>query len=102
MEKNCCKSKKSEKELSETVEFLKIISETNRLKIICILKEGEKCVCEIWRFLDIPQNLASHHLKVLKDSGLLTSRKEGLSIYYSINKENLDNHSKLLDKFLNY
>ena len=101
MEPKCCTNKRAPKELSETVEFLKIISEENRLKILCMLKDGEKCVCEIWQFLNIPQNLASHHLKVLKDFDLLNSRKDGLNIFYSINKKVLSDYSKLLNKFLN-
>ena len=97
----CCTDKESAQELARTVEFLKIISEANRLRILCLLKGGEKCVCEIWRFLDLPQNLASHHLKVLKDFGLLSARKDGLNIYYSIDQQTLDDYSKLLDRFLN-
>lgn len=63
------------------MDFLKVISEENRLKILCILRKQEKCVCEIWQFLDLPQNLISHHLKVLKDSGLIDSRKEGTKVF---------------------
>lgn len=101
MKPKCCKNKKSAEELSKTVEFLKIISEENRLKIICMLKDGEKCVCEIWQHLRLPQNLASHHLKVLKDFDLLNSRKDGLNIFYSINQKVLSDYSKLLNRFLN-
>jgi ArsR family transcriptional regulator len=48
--------------------FLKTVSEENRLKILCFLKSGEKCVYEIEQFLHLPQNLVSHHLKKLKDA----------------------------------
>lgn len=98
---HCCTDQASAPELERTVEFLKIISEANRLKILCLLKGGERCVCEIWRFLDLPQNLTSHHLKVLKDFGLLSSRKDGLNIYYALDQRTLDDYAKLFDRFLN-
>lgn len=100
MKPKCCGNKKSLAEISQVAEFLKIISEENRLKILCLLKGNEKCVCEIWQYLDLAQNLASHHLKVLKDFGLVSSRQEGLKVIYSINENAVKNYSKLLNKFL--
>ena len=44
---NCCKTKKSKNNLEQTAEFLKIISDSNRLQILCMLGKGERCVCEI-------------------------------------------------------
>ncbi len=99
MKPNCCTTK-SEKDIKQATEFLKIISEENRLKIFCILRDGEKCVCEIWQFLNLPQNLASHHLKVLKDFGLISSKKEGLKVFYKLNQKTLARHTELLNKFL--
>jgi len=100
MKLKCCQNKESTAELSKTVEFLKVVAEENRLKILCMLRVGEKCVCDIWQFLDLPQNLASHHLKVLKDFGLVEDRKEGLRVYYSINKKEINKYNSLLNKFL--
>jgi len=100
MKPACCQGKKSNADLSHTVKFLKAISEENRLKILCMLRKSEKCVCEIWQYLGLPQNLASHHLKVLKDLNLIDSRKEGLKVFYSINKRVISNYLKLLTKFL--
>ena len=87
--------------LSQTAEFLKIISEKNRLKILCLLKDGEKCVCDIWRCLELPQNLVSHHLRVLKDLNLISSKKVGLKVFYKLNKKVAEKYVKLLNKFLN-
>jgi len=101
MKPKCCVDKKSVVGLSQTVEFLKIISEENRLKILCLLREEEKCVCEIWQYLDLAQNLTSHHLKVLKNFGLVSSRQEGLKVIYSINKRVVKKYSKLLNNYLN-
>lgn len=100
MKPNCCRNK-SEKNIKQATEFLKIISEENRLKILCILRNGEKCVCEIWQFLNLPQNLVSHHLKVLKNFSLISSEKEGLKVFYKLNQKMLTRHIKLLNKFLN-
>ena len=96
-----CQDKKSIKEVTIIADFLKIIAEDNRLKILCLLKNGEKCVCDIWQFLNLPQNLISHHLKVLKDFGLVSSRQEGLKVIYSINKKVVKKYSKLLNSYLN-
>lgn len=101
MKPKCCIDKKLVANLSQTVEFLKIISEENRLKILCLLREKEKCVCDIWQYLDLAQNLTSHHLKVLKDFGLVSSRQEGLKVIYSINKKVVKRFSKLLNNYLN-
>jgi len=96
----CCKDKKSIEEITITADFLKVIAEDNRLKILCLLKNGEKCVCEIWQFLNLPQNLTSHHLKVLKDFGLVSSRQEGLKVFYKLNKEVVEKYLELLNKAL--
>lgn len=100
VKKNCCTDSSTDNQLHDAVDFLKIIAEENRLKILCILLHNERCVCDIWQYLNIPQNLTSHHLKVLKDFGLITSRKEGLNVFYSINNANLTKSKKLLDEFL--
>ena len=98
----CCKNNSANsKNLKEVINFLKIISEENRLKIICILCFGEKCVCEIWQYLNLPQNLISHHLKVLKDFSLVSSKKEGLKVFYKLNKKVVKKYIELLNKFLN-
>ena len=87
-----CNTNSSMEQLSETVLFLKAVSDENRLKIICFLKEGEKCVCEIVEFLELPQNLISHHLKVLRKQNILNARKDGLKVHYSINIKNISNN----------
>ena len=98
---NCCKSKKLEIKFKEVLDFLKIISEENRLKILCILQRQEKCVCDIWQCLNLPQNLVSHHLKILKDFNLVFSKKEGLKIFYKLNKKAVKKYFQLLNKILN-
>jgi len=101
MEPNCYKNKPANtKSLKQAISFLKTISEENRLKILCLLRKGEKCVCEIGQNLNLAQNLTSHHLKVLKDFGLVSSRQEGLKVISAINEKVMEKYIKLLNKFL--
>jgi ArsR family transcriptional regulator len=96
-----CEDKNLAVNLSRTADFLKIISEENRLKILCLLMDGEKCVCDIWQYLGLAQNLVSHHLKVLKNFGLVSSRQEGLKVIYSIDKKIIKKYLESLNNFLN-
>ena len=91
---------KSKKDLYEAVNFLRVISDKCRLHILHLLKEQEMCVCEIWQELKSPQNLTSHHLKVLKDFGLITSRKDGLKVFYKLNPKAVKKYQKALNKFI--
>lgn len=101
MKLKCCEQNKTKNQLNQTVNFLKIISEENRLKILCVLKKQEMCVCEIWQQLGVPQNLASHHLKVLNDFGLINFKKEGVKVIYSLDQKKLDKYKNLLLDFIN-
>jgi len=70
-------------------EYFKALSHPVRIKIVHYLKEGEKCVCEIVPYLKEEQSNVSRHLAALKRAGILSSRKEGVSVYYSIKDENV-------------
>jgi ArsR family transcriptional regulator len=96
----CWRDKKSQKDIKLIADFLNIIAEENRLKILCLLSSGKKCVCQIWQYLKLPQNLTSHHLKVLKDFGLLSSKKEGQKIFYQLNQKTIKKYLNLLNNFL--
>lgn len=98
MKNDCCYN--NGMEADRLAGFLKVISEENRLKIICFLQSGERCVCEIWQFLELPQNLISHHLRVLKENKILNSRKEGLNVFYSINNKEINHYKSILNKIL--
>jgi ArsR family transcriptional regulator len=95
-----CVNKKLLTEIGKTAELLKVVAEENRLKILCSLKKGELCVCDIWENLDLPQNLVSHHLKVLREAGLIESRKEGLNVMYSLNEKTIQSFNLLLSNLL--
>jgi ArsR family transcriptional regulator len=96
----CCQNKKSISKAGNLAKALKKISEPNRLKILCILKDGEKCVCDIWQCLKLPQNLVSHHLKVLRDLNLISSKKVGLKVFYKLNQKVVKKYLKELEKIL--
>ena len=97
----CCRAgSQSQTDLVEVTAFLKIINEPNRIKILCFLRHGEQCVCDIWKTLALPQNLTSHHLKVLKEFGLIDARQEGRNILYVSNKETMQAYASLLNSFL--
>jgi DNA-binding transcriptional ArsR family regulator len=60
------------------------LSDPIRLEIVTYLRNGEKCVCEIVPHLNLIQPLVSRHLKILKDAGIVKSRKDGTKRMYSI------------------
>ncbi len=70
--------------LNEIAQLLKALSDTTRLKIMKYLHEGEHCVTEIVHSVGSSQANISKHLQLLVTAGLLTSRKEGTTVYYQI------------------
>jgi ArsR family transcriptional regulator len=80
----CCQDNHRKEEIAKTAVILKLLAEENRLKIICILKSGGRCACEIINHLGLPQNLVSHHLKKLKKARLIQGKKSGVWIHYSL------------------
>ncbi len=80
--------------------YLTVLAEPNRLAILQFLKKGERCACEIHPELRLPQNLSSHHLKILKGIGLLKSWREGIKIIYSRNEEMITRYQSLLTKII--
>ena len=78
-------------------DFLKAISQPTRLKILYFLKDGEKCACEIFPKMGEDQSNISRHLNHLKDSGVLDSRREGVSVYYRIRDRRVFDLLSLVD-----
>ena len=82
---SCCSSSSGElKQVALLSLLLKIVSEESRLKILCILRQGEHCVCEIMEHVDLSQSLISHHLHDLKEIDVIYDEKRGLRVYYSL------------------
>ena len=65
-------------------EILKAIAQETRLSIIELLRDGERCVCEIFPAINQEQSNVSRHLNVMQKAGILTRRKEGLRIFYAV------------------
>ncbi len=68
----------------------KALCDENRVRILKYLRSGEKCACRLLDDLNIAQSTLSHHMKILTDSGLVTGRKEGKWMHYSISKEGFE------------
>ena len=71
--------------------LLKLLSDYNRLKIFALLAQGERCVCDIEREVNLAQNLVSHHLRVLREAELIKARRDSRWVYYSVNTAELAN-----------
>lgn len=70
--------------LTFAADILKTLGQPTRLKIIDLLRTDEKCVCEIFPEIGEEQSNTSRHLNLMVSTGILSRRKEGLKIYYSI------------------
>ena len=68
---------------------LQALSDENRLRILEVLRGGEHCVCELQASLEMGQSLLSHHLRVLREAGLVRDRRDGRWIYYALAPETL-------------
>ena len=63
----------------------KALGDSNRLQIVQMLSDGEKCGCKLLEAFEITQPTLSHHMKILCECGLVNDRKEGKWHYYSLN-----------------
>jgi ArsR family transcriptional regulator, arsenate/arsenite/antimonite-responsive transcriptional repressor len=86
---SCARSELQVGDIERIQSLLKLMSEPNRLRIFALLASGERCVCEIEEGMQLPQNLVSHHLGVLRDAGFIRARRDGRWVHYSINKDAL-------------
>ena len=71
-------------DLSRAAHLFHALSDETRLGVLEMLRDGERCVCDLQDALDAAQSRLSFHLKVLKEAGLVTDRKEGRWSYYSL------------------
>ena len=66
------------------VAIFKALGDENRIRILKLLHSGEKCACKLLEELNVSQSTLSHHMKILCDAGIVTGRKEGKWMHYSI------------------
>ena len=69
----------------EIAKICKALGDENRVKIIQLLTKGELCACKLLEEFNIGQSTLSHHMKILTDCDLVSFRKDGKWVYYSIN-----------------
>ncbi len=63
----------------------KALADPTRLRILCCLRNGERCVCDLMAALDMPQSTISRHLATLRHAGLVSGRRGGKWMYYQLN-----------------
>ena len=76
----------------------KALGDSNRLQVVQMLAEGEKCGCKLLEAFDITQPTLSHHMRILCECGLVNARKEGKWQHYSINREVWQSFSAFVER----
>ena len=87
-------------DLDRAVALFHALSDATRLAALDMLRDGEKCVCELQNEIDVAQSKLSFHLRVLKDAGLVEDRREGRWSYYMIVPGALEEAHDLVVQFL--
>jgi ArsR family transcriptional regulator, arsenate/arsenite/antimonite-responsive transcriptional repressor len=77
--------------------LFRALGDETRLRILDLLTEGERCVCDLQSDLQLGQSLLSFHLRVLREAGLVRDRRAGRWSFYALNTEALDPLSAHLD-----
>lgn len=80
----------TEEMVYDLVKLFKVFGDVTRVKIIYALLESEMCVCDIASLLDMTQSAISHQLRVLKKARLVKFRKEGKTVFYSLDDQHID------------
>src|SRR5215218_6567997 len=85
-------------EAERMAQLAKAIADPVRLQLVDVLRNhaGKVCVCELVPLFDLSQPTVSHHLKVLRDAGIVGSERRGLWAYYYVNPDSLEELSAWL------
>ena len=83
-------------DVKKTAVIFKAFCDENRIRILKLLRGGEKCACKLLEEMSISQPTLSHHMKILCDSGIVTGREEGKWTYYQISKQGSETAIELL------
>ena len=78
--------------IDDLSDFFKVLGDSTRMKVLLALDDGEMCVYHISEELDMSMSAVSHQLRILRDAKLVTSRRDGKNIYYSL----CDDHVKTI------
>ena len=84
-------------EARKTSVIFKAFCDENRIRILHLLRGGEKCACRLLEEMNISQPTLSHHMKILCDSGIVVGRKEGKWMHYRICPEGVEIARTYLD-----
>ena len=76
--------------LEQTARVFHALSDPTRLRLVALLRGGERCVCDLTEALEAGQSRLSFHLKALKDAGVVLDRREGRWVYYRLNQERVE------------
>ena len=79
-----------EETMLSMAELFKLFGDGTRVKILCALSQSEMCVCDLTVLLGLSQSAVSHQLRLLKQSRLVNTRREGKMIYYTLNDDHID------------
>ena len=75
--------------IEKAVLFFKVLGDETRMKILCNISKDEVCVNDIANNLSMTKSAVSHQLKLLKDAGLVKSRRNGKNIFYSLDDQHV-------------
>ena len=87
--KKVMENQPSDEYLYDLSELFRIFGDTTRIKILYALFEAELCVGDIAALLRLSQSSVSHQLRILKDAKLVKFRREGKSIFYSLDDDHV-------------
>ena len=79
-----------------TAAIFKAFCDENRIRIIKLLRSGEKCACKLLEEINVTQPTLSHHMKLLCDSGIVVVSKEGKWMHYSISEKGVQQAKEYL------
>ena len=88
--------------VEELAEAMKMLSDPTRVRILCFLRGGEACVCDVEQYLGISQQLTSHHLHVMKYAGLLRMRKDATRSLYEIDVDFLKRINENFEEYIDW
>ncbi len=83
--------------MNQAAHTFKALSDDTRLRIMGLLLKGELCVCDLMEVLKLPQSTASRHLAYLRNAGLVSSRRQGLWMFYQLEDSDEGLRTGLID-----
>ena len=103
MKNKCCeKNSSAQKDIKNLKKDFEVLNDENRLRIIYLLRNyTELCVCDIYKALNLPQNLTSYHLGKLKEASFVEFRKEGAKVIYFQNHKRMKKFQNGINNLIN-